>query len=180
MRIRYRKDDAGTPATGRSSKNALWRLGIAILMLAAILACPRISHGQVVPLEDVVPLEELDVRTDDLIRTATSYADAVREMKTAELSVHTLQVLRPNANVTNLEMQIANINLKTAEQKVKILRAIAENLLQTAQAKRDFLKRMEGSAPAAAPGATPAAQANPRLTRAEATVRILQMILEIH
>jgi hypothetical protein len=152
---------------------------VAILLTAALVPAPRLAHGQITPLEDVVPIAELEIRTDDLVRVATSYADAVRELKTAELSVKTLQVLRPTANVTNLEMQIASINLKTAEQKVQILRAIAENLLMTAQAKLDFLKRMEAGDQAPAPGATPPPQSNPRLAQAEATVRILQMILEI-
>jgi len=164
------------PAVGKLCGNVGSWLGIAILLLAAILQEPQPLWGQVVPLEDVVPLAELEIRADDLVRVTTTYADAVREMKTAELSVKTLQALRPSATVTNLEMQIASINLKTAEQKVKILRAIAENLLLTAQAKRDFLKRMEENEPS---GATTTPQASPRLARAEATVRILQMILEI-
>jgi hypothetical protein len=178
MRIR-RTTDAAIWAVATSGRSAASWLGVAILLLAALVQSPRLAHGQITPLEDVVPIAELEVRTDDLVRVATSYADAVRELKTAELSVKTLQTLRPSANVTNLEMQIANINLKTAEQKVQILRAIAENLLMTAQAKLEFLKRMEAGDQAPAPDAKPTAQSNPRLAQAEATVRILKMILEI-
>ena len=178
MRIR-RTIDSMSRVVGRSGKSACSWPAVAILLLMALVGDPRLVRGQITPLEDVVPIAELEVRTDDLVRVATSYADAVRELKTAELSVKTLQTLRPNANVTNLEMQIASINLKVAEQKVQILRAIAENLLRMAQAKLDFLKRMEAGDQAPAPGATPPAQSNPRLAQAEATVRILQMILEI-
>lgn len=161
---------------GSGARHTFW--AIAVLLLAPLVLDARQAAAQIVPLEDVVPIAELEIRMDDLIRVATNYADAVREMRTAELSVQTLQTLRPNANITNLEMQIANINLQAARQKVNILRAIAENLLETAQAKCDFLRRMEGNGDAA-PGTTRPALANPRLARAEAAVRILQMILEI-
>jgi len=155
------------------------RLGRALLLLAVLVQAPQWARGQITPLEDVVPLAGLEIRTDDLIRTATSYADAVRELKTAELSVKTLQALRPAANVTDLEMQIACINVRTAEQKVRILRTIAESLLATAQARRDFLRRMEAGGQAPSPEAAPPAQSNPRLAQAEAAVRILEMILKI-
>ncbi|MBN2024901.1 MAG: hypothetical protein JW809_19140 [Pirellulales bacterium] len=166
---------------GRILVNRRAWLASATLLLAAFAGSPRIAHGQITPLEDVVPISEFDIRMDDLIRLATASADAVRELRTAELSVKTLQALRPAANVTNLEMQIANINVKASEQKVRILRAIAESLLRTAQAKCDFLKRMETTDQPAAPSdpADATNQANPRLVQAEATVRILQMILEI-
>lgn len=149
-----------------------------LIAITAAMASPQTASGQVTPLEDVVPIAELEIRTDDLIRVATSYADAIRELKTAQLSVRTLQSLRPNANITSLEMQIASINVKAAESKVRILRAIAEKLLAMAQAKLDFLKRMEqGDMPT--PNSLPASQISPRLAQAKFTVEILQMILEI-
>jgi hypothetical protein len=153
--------------------------------LAAVLVCGLAAAmfllsaraNQITPLADVVPLDQLEIRTDDVIRLATSLADAVRELKTADISVKTLQSLQPSAAITGLEMQIAQINVQASQHKVTVLRAIAEAQLDTAQAKLEFLRRIGG----AAAGDAPAAQAvtNPQIRQAEATVRILQMILQI-
>ncbi|MBN1852964.1 MAG: hypothetical protein JW829_09580, partial [Pirellulales bacterium] len=142
------------------------------------LLSPQASRGQVIPLQDIAPIAELEIATDDLIRVATSYADVLREFKTAQLSVKTLQTLHPNANITDLEIQIALINLKTAESKVRIIRAIAEKLLAMAQAKLDFLKRMEQGDVTPPNGVAPG-QVHPRLAQAQLTVDILQMILAL-
>jgi hypothetical protein len=145
-------------------------------LAAALLFLPA-RGSQITPLADVVPLDQLEIRTDDVIRLATSLADAVRELKTAEISVKTLQSLQPSAAITGLEMQIAQINVHASQQKVTILRAIAEAQLATAKAKLDFLRRIGGAQNGEVQITD--APSNPQIAQAEATVRILQMILEI-
>jgi hypothetical protein len=157
-----------------------WFVGRAALIacgLAGVLLLFPARGSQITPLADVVPLDQLEIRTDDVIRLATSLADAVRELKTAEISVKTLQSLQPSAAITGLEMQIAQINVQTSHQKVTILRAIAEAQLATAKAKLEFLRRIGG----AQNGEVQITDAptNPQIAQADATVRILQMILEI-
>jgi hypothetical protein len=149
---------------------------VACLLAAGVLREP-VRGNQITPLEDVVPLDQLEIRTDDLIRLATSLADGVRELKTAHLSVKTLQTLQPNANVTGLEYQIAQLNVQASESKVKVLRAIAESQLVTAQAKLEFLRRIAASQNTQL--RTSDIESNPRVQQAEATVRILRLILEI-
>jgi hypothetical protein len=133
--------------------------------------------AQFAPLGDVVPLDQLEIRADDVIRLATSLADAVRELKTAQLSVNTLQSLQPHAAVTGLETQIAQINVQTAQHKVTILRAIAEAQLAAARTRLDFLRRIGGVQTGEA--VVTDTQTIPQVAQAEAMVRILQMILEI-
>lgn len=149
--------------------------GVFTALVMAVALASSAPGNQITPLEDVVPLTELEVATDDLVRIATSMADAVREFRTAELSVKTLQKLQPNAAITGLEMQVAMINARTAQSKVRILRAIAEKQLAIAQARLEFLRRL-GQDGEAEGGAV---QASPRITQAEATVEILRMILDI-
>ena len=158
-------------------KSSFVRAALVACGLAALLLYLPARGSQITPLADVVPLDQLEIRTDDVIRLATSLADAVRELKTAEISVKTLQSLQPSAAITGLEMQIAQINVQTSQQKVTILRAIAESQLATAKAKLDFLRRIGGAQNGEVQITdTPA---NPQVQQAEATVRILQMILEI-
>jgi hypothetical protein len=147
-----------------------------VVLIAFGLTVPGWGN-QVLPLEDVVPLEQLEIQTNDLIELTTALADGVRELKTAELSMQTLQALQPSAAITGLEMQIAQINVQTAQHKVNILRAIAQSQLAIAQARLDFLRRL-GAGPNGAAQATDSAT-NTRVSQAEATVRILQMILNI-
>jgi hypothetical protein len=139
-------------------------------MLVAAVGLLTARGNQITPLADVVPLDQLEIRTDDLVRLATSLADGVRELKTAELSVKTLQSLQPSAAITGLEMHMAQINVQAAGQKVAILRAVADAQLSIAQAKLDFLRRI---------GDVPEGGASPQIQQAEAIVRILQMIREI-
>lgn len=153
--------------------------------IASIMAC-LVAAGtwatcapgdQITPLGDVVSLDQMEVRTDDVIRLATSLADAAGQLKTAQLSVNTLQSLQPSAAVTGLEMRIAQINVQTAQHKVTILRAIAESQLAAAKTRLDFFRRIGGVQQGQAVATD--AQSNPQVAQAEATVRILQMILEI-
>ena len=84
------------------------RLVLSLLLISSTAAVlnPRTASGQMPPSEDMIPISELEIGTNDLIRVATSYADAIRELRTAQLSVKTLQALRPNANITSLEYRL--------------------------------------------------------------------------
>jgi hypothetical protein len=135
--------------------------------------------GQAVPLADMVPLDELETTTDDLIRLATSYADAVRELKTYKITAETLQTLRPNAVISGLEVRIAQLNAQTAESKVLVLRMIVEKQLAAAQTKLEIVKRIDTIDARQGRDPEGAAQGKLRIAQAEATVSILKMILSI-
>lgn len=127
----------------------------------------------------IVSWQQLETPTDDLIRLSTTYTDALKELKVARLSIDTLQSLRPNAVVTNLEIQVANLNLEAADRKVKLLRAIVEKQLLAAQNKLEIIKYLE--ARFAAPNGDDDNLNDRQYIRAqdEATVQILKMILEM-
>jgi hypothetical protein len=170
-------------ATGlqpRGARRPLWCAGLAIIVqlcLWGVETSPVL--GQPVPLADVVPTwDELETPVDELMRLATGYADAMREWKTAKLTADTLQVLRPNALITNLEVQIARVNVETAEAKVVVLRAICQKQLEAATSRLELIKRLE-SIGAQAPAEGGVNQSRIRVMQAEATVAILKMILAI-
>lgn len=145
--------------------------GVLAGTLTACAFAPSRGAAQVVPLQDIIPLDQLEIRAGDVIDLATSQADAVRELKTAQLSMKTLQMLQPSAAVTGLEMQIAQLNVQAAESKVRILHAVAEAQLATARSKLEILQRLGN-------GQNPDVT-NPLIRQAEAMVRILQMIIAI-
>ena len=152
---------------------------ISAVLLAASVLCSQSALGQ------IIPSDELEVRTTDLIRLAGSYADAVGELKVAKIRVATLTALsQTSLLVSRLEIDVAKINVQTAETKIAVLRAIAEKELAAAQAKLEMLRRLEKAAEKLSTDATDAtatatAQTKPMIAQAEATVRILQMILAI-
>jgi hypothetical protein len=147
----------------------------AICCLVGIALAGEAAQGQTFP--ELVVQSETDIRSDDLIRLSTSYAEAVQEFRTAELRLKTLRVLGGNSNVTGLEVQIAQIDLSVAESKLRILQAIGEKLLAIAVARGEFYRRLqqEGNLPVAPGGTT-----SPQLRQAEADLRILQMILAMN
>ncbi len=148
------------------------------LLWSAVALAAESGYAQITPLEDVVPLEQFDVRDDDLIRLSTAYVDAMRDLKNAQLSLNTLMALRSNAVITSLELQIASINAQTAEQKVRLLRAIGEKLLAAAEAKLEILRRMENVGRKAQSPDAAGSQNRIKIAQAEATVKILKMMLE--
>jgi hypothetical protein len=153
------------------------RTGLLILvLLTAVGLSSGQAWGQLTPLSDLVPLTELETPTDDLIRIATEYAEALREMKTAKLTADTLQRLSASAVITNLEIQIANVNVVTAESKVAILRAIAEKQLAAAEAKLKLLRDLQREANVRA-NAEVGTDNQLLVAQAEATIAILKMIL---
>lgn len=160
----------------RRPMGILRMLGWSVVALAVALAAT--SAAAQTPLEDVVPLAEFEVRNDDLIRLATAYVDALRDLKNAKLSLSTLSALRPNAVITNLELQIATINAETAEQKLRLLQAIAEKLLAAAEARLEMLRRMEQLGEKLAAPAADETRDRVQITQAEATVKILKMLLQ--
>lgn len=164
------------PAVQRSHGAMVLRsYGPITIVLLALVALASSARAQIRPLQDVVPLGELEIRTGDLINLATSLSDAVQERKSAQLSVQTLQKLQPSVAVTGLEMQIAQLNVEAAENKVRILRAIAESQLGVARAKLEFLRRIANNQN----GTAQVDAANPHIQQAQAIVQILQLILEI-
>ena len=161
-------------AGGRGSRpmRTLLMLGWCAVAFVVTQACAQ------TPLEDVVPLAEYEVRNDDLIRLSTAYVDALRDWKNAKLSLDTLTALRPNAVITNLELQIAMINAQTAEQKLGLLRAIAEKLLAAAEARLEILRRMEKLGEKTQAPDAGGTRNRVKITQAEATVKILKMMLQ--
>jgi hypothetical protein len=163
--------------TGHPAVPARRRVGLLAALLAVTLVgladIGRPAAAQTVPLAEMVPLQELETVTDDLIRLATSYADALREYKTAKLTLDTLQNLRPNAVITGLEVRIAQVNAETAQAKLSVLRAIVDKQLSAAQTKLEIVKRIEAMDNQSNTGAP---ESKLRVTQAEATVAILKMI----
>ncbi len=160
-----------------------WQIGFLVVWTFVLPAVySKAVHAQVEPptLADVVALDELETPTDDLIRLATAYADAIRELKTASMTVSTLQSLRPAAVITNLEVQIAQVNVQLAESKVRVLRMIVEKQLAAAEAKLEIVKYVEAMGQQAeANGNALAGQSRSRVAQAEATINILKTILEM-
>lgn len=148
-------------------------LVVCTIFASLVLGSVRL-HAQTPPLNDMVPLEILETTTDDLIRLSTSYADAIRELKTAKLTLDTLQSLKPNAVLTGLEVRVAQVNVQTSESKVMVLRAIVEKQLVAAQERAEIMRRLEASA-----GNGNAAQTKPYLSQAQATIDILKMIIAL-
>lgn len=159
---------------GRCKRIALVWLAVFSLITGYLTSSN--ASAQSVPLAEMVPLAELDTPTDDLIRLATTYADAIKELKTAKLTLDTLQNLRPNAVITGLEVRVAQVNAETAQTKATIVRAIVEKQLMAAQTKLDIVKRIDAMDNQNANG-TGSPEGKLRVTQAEATVAILKMVL---
>ena len=158
-----------------------WPLSLMVALTCVLLfARSTPVRAQVAPIADVVALDELDTTTDDLVRLATAYSDAIRELKTAQMTVNTLQSLRPAAVITNLEVQIAQINVQSAESKVQVLKTIVEKQLSAAEAKLEIVKYLETMGQQVDGNANAlAGQSRSRIAQAEATINILRMILAI-
>jgi hypothetical protein len=150
----------------------------ALALLLASLA-PTPVQAQVAT-DVLVQLEMLDTTPDDLMRLATTYADALRDWKSAKLSIDTVEALRPSAVVTNLEVQIAKVNMEASDAKLLILRAIVEKQLAAARNKLEIVRSLEkletvlGNAENGQPAERNYIRAND-----EATIRILEMILNL-
>ena len=126
--------------------------------------------------DTIAQLSMLDTPTDDLIRLSSEYTTALRDLKVARLSIDTVQTLRPNAVITNLEVQIANLNLEAAERRLAILRAIVEKQLAAAENKLEIVGYLESLG---SPLGDQQGQDAGNFMREndEATVKILKMIL---
>jgi hypothetical protein len=154
------------------------RLGrLASLALALLLLGNSPAPAQVAT-EALVQLEMLDTPIDDLTRLATTYADALRDLKSARLSLETMQSLRPSAVITNLEVQIANVNLEAAQRKVEVLRSIVEKQLAAAENKLEIVSYLERlGSPLGNNGQADGGERNYIRANDEATVKILKTIL---
>ncbi len=123
-------------------------------------------------------LTALDTPTDDLIRLATEYSDAVRDLKISRLNLDTVQRLKPNAVITNLEVQIAALNCEAAQRKLQILRLIVEKQIAAAEDRIVVIHEIEKMTSGA--GAAPAGQRNYELSQTETTLKILRLILAMN
>jgi len=159
-----------------------WRLvqrlvcGVALLLGTSILSTAS-ARGQ-------IPTDDETIRTNDLVRLATSYADAMGELKIATMRVETLTALRQSIVVTNMEIEVAKIQRQTAQNKILILRAIVEKELAAAKARLTMLKQLEAAAAKLAPGETATVPAATRpawraIADVEATIKVLEMILAL-
>lgn len=166
------------PARTAGKRGSGWAALSLALALAATVFGAHTAHGQVAQLEDLVPLQQLETPIDDLIRLATAYTDSLTELDNANLSIETLDSLRPNAVVTTLEVRIAQTNARAAQRKVRLLRALIEKQLAAAEAKLEILRWLDAEREKLQ--ADTAAKANGKILTAQAvaTVEILKMILE--
>lgn len=163
-----------TQQSGRAMRGvSLARTGrlVAILLGLVLVAAPRAVQAEPTVLDAASALRALETPTDDLIRMASEYADAVRDLKIARLNLETVQRLKPNAIITNLEVQIAALNMEAAQRKAQVLRVIVEKQLSAGEDRIEVIKQLEKL------GAQTPTQRNYELIQAEATVKILRMIL---
>ncbi len=148
-----------------------------IACLLAVLIIDADCHAQAdIEALPLLQLDMLDTPTDDLLRLAEAYPDALRDLKAAQLSIETVTRLRPSAVVTNLEVQIAKLNLEAAERKAAIIRMICEKQLRAAENKLAIVTYLENLGnPIGKQG--DGEDRNYVRVNDEATVRILKTIL---
>ena len=158
-----------------------WTFTVGFAVVVFLIDICNCQAQRNIPLSDLVPLQDLEVRTNDLIQIAGSYADGLRELKVAQLNLETLSSLSASTVVSQLEMRIAKINVLTAERKVTIYRAIAEKELAATQAKLEILEQMEkiGEKSEKTGEANPPSQNRVRIAQARAVANILKMILDM-
>jgi len=92
----------------------------------------------------------------------------------------TVHKLRPNAIVSPLEVQIAQINLEAATRKVTVLRAIVEKQLKAAEDKLEIAQHLDTLEGAANGGVKPRSMQSSIRVQDETTVQILKMILSMN
>jgi len=89
-----------------------------------------------------------------------------------------VQTLRPSAVVTNLEVQIARVNLEASEGKLRVLRAIAQKQLAAAESKLAIVRGLEElRSPLTQDENGQRREPSSILANDQATVDILKMIL---
>lgn len=156
-----------------------WYIAVVIVVCGQLFDTGRcLAQTRTTPLSDLVQTDELDIRINELVQLSTNYADALRDLKIARLNLDTLNALRGSTVVSQLEIQIARINIQTAECKVSILGAIAQKQLAAAQAKLEILEQM-GKIGEKDSSATARGQNRIQITQVQATIKILQMILDM-
>lgn len=115
----------------------------------------------------------------DLIRLATSLADAVGEVQIAQIEHASRKELAEGKAVSAHELNIAEIRLQTARRKVHLLRSIAEAALMSAEAELAASKRRFDAVKKERPSDESAVEAaRARVVRAESRLMILKSILE--
>jgi hypothetical protein len=168
-------------AIGSSARTHTFGCCLAVCVaLGALFIGEGICRGQNIPLSNLVPLQDLEVRMNELIQTATAYIDGQRDLKIAQLNLEALTAMSSSTVVSQLEIRIARLNVAAAERKAAVFRAIAEKQLAATQAKLEILEQMEkvGEKGDKTSAAAPPSQNRVSITQARAMVNILQMILE--
>jgi hypothetical protein len=166
---------------GKITCQCIFAVVLAIgVYLGDAAVCPAQQRN--IPLADLVPLQDLEVRTNDLIQIGGTYADGLRDLKIAQLNLEALTSMSASTVVSKLEMKVARINVLTAERKVAIYRAIAEKDLAATQAKLEILEQMDkiGDKTEKADTISPPSQNRVRIAQARSIVNILQMILDMN
>jgi hypothetical protein len=161
-------------------KQSSRRYSAVFSVLIAFFVCAQTCRGQNVPLSDLVPLQELEVRTNELIQITTTYTDGQRDLRIAQMNLETLAAMSSGTVVSQLEMRIARLNVAVAERKLAVYRAIAEKTLAATQAKLEILDQMEkvGEKSERTGAGTHPSQNRISISQTRAMVNILQMILE--
>jgi beta-lactamase regulating signal transducer with metallopeptidase domain len=114
----------------------------------------------------------------DLVRLATSYADAVGELELAKLECESRKELADRNAVSKHELAIAEIRLNVAQRKVALLRSIAESALAETKAEMDAAKgRLESVAKERPNDRSGVRAAEAQVIRAESRLRVLESIL---
>jgi RNA polymerase sigma factor (sigma-70 family) len=103
----------------------------------------------------------------DLIQLATSYLDAVRDMQTAKVRLKSATSAREQGAGGTERVEIETINVRAAEGKVELLRAIIDGALKDAEAETERALRMQRQGFAS----------SREVTAAETKLRVLRLIL---
>jgi hypothetical protein len=169
-----------TDACLSACKHTFRRYLAIVAALSLLLIGGRFCNAQNIPLSDLVPIQELEVRTNELIQIATVYTEGQRDLKVAQLNLEALASMSTKTVVSQLEIRIAKLNVAVTERKVAVYRAIAEKQLAATQAKLEILEQMEkiGEKGEKKEAAAPPSQNRVGIAQARAMVNILQMILE--
>jgi hypothetical protein len=114
----------------------------------------------------------------DLVRLATSSADAAGELEIALLEHESRKQLAERNTIPAQELAIAEIKLKTAQRKVALLRSIAEAALMAAEAELGASRAQMESVIKRGPSETSAIEAaKAQVIRAQSKISILKAIL---
>jgi hypothetical protein len=118
----------------------------------------------------------------DVVQLATALAEAVGERDLAEVRLKAIKALAKAATATEEEQQVAAINLRTAERKVTLLRALTRASLQATEEEYTSLTEeqqlLEKQFEVGLIPATDLRETNRQLSRTKAKMAMLREIYE--